>query len=88
MNAEDIGNVLLSNFVKDWLDVRLGVGDSLCSHHPFEDLIGVTFTLIINDTWTVDEVDAFGQGDVLPDLGLSRDGRHLAARLFHQRVDD
>ena len=39
-------------------------------------------------TWAVDKVDALHEGDVLPDLGLPRDGRHLADLLLLERVDD
>jgi hypothetical protein len=41
-----------------------------------------------DDTRAVDQVDSPHEGDVLPDLGLSRDGRDRADLLFLERVDD
>ena len=87
MNTEDISDVLLSDFVKDWLDVRFRVGNTLCSHHSLENFIRVALSLVINNTRTVNQVNALSQRDVLPDLSLTWDRRDLAARLFHQRVD-
>lgn len=41
-----------------------------------------------DDTGTVDQVDSFHQGDVLPDFGLARDRCDIAYFLGFEHVDD
>ena len=52
-----------------------------------EVLIGIVLVRW-DDTRTVDHVNALHQSDVLPDLGLTSDGRNNAHLLFPQSVDD
>ena len=70
-------------------DVLLGVGDVLDAHNTAEEnvLLGV-FGGGGDDAGAVDEEDALHQGDVLPDLGLTWDGRDLAHLLLPQGIDD
>jgi len=79
--------VLLVDPVEDGLNVKLGVWEALRTNHSLENFISVSLTLIIDNTWAINEVDALGKGDVLPDLGLTWDWSDLAACLLHQRVD-
>ena len=88
MNSEDVRDMLLVNLVQNGLDVVLGIWESFGSHHSLEDFISVSLTLIIDDTWTVNQVDALGERDVLPVLSFTWDGCDLATGFLHERVDD
>ena len=55
---------------------------------PLQYLVRLRLSLREHNPRTVDQVDPLGQPDVLPDLGLPRDGRHLAHLLAPQGVDD
>lgn len=88
MHTKDVSDVLFVYFVQNGLDVALRVGDTLCTDHSLENLIGLRLTQIVDDTWTVDQIDALRERDVLPDFGLTRDWGHLTAGLFHEGVDD
>jgi len=57
-DAEDVGDLLLGNTVKDRLDVALWVRNTLSSDHSLEDLISLRLARIVDDTWAVNQVDA------------------------------
>lgn len=64
-------------------------GEGFYAHDAFEDGGGLgVFGRCGNDTGAVDEIDAFGEGDVLPDLGFSRDGRNGTDFAAFERVDN
>ncbi len=44
-------------------------------------------SFMVHDPWTVDEEDLLHEGDVLPDLCLSRDGRNFT-NLQHPAVHE
>ena len=87
MHTEDVCDVLGRHTIQNGLDVRLGIRQTLSSHHSLEDFICVSLTLVIDNSWAIDEIDALCKGDILPDFSLSRDGRNFAAILFHERID-
>jgi hypothetical protein len=87
VDSKDVDDVLGCNSIEDGLDVALGVRDFLGTHHSLEDFVSIRLAHIIDDSWAVDEVDALGQGDVLPHFGLAWNGRNSAASLLHQGVD-
>mmetsp|Transcript_54403 Transcript_54403/g.90418 ORF Transcript_54403/g.90418 Transcript_54403/m.90418 type:complete len:630 (-) Transcript_54403:747-2636(-) len=69
-------------------DVERGVLDVLNAHDSLEHGGRLVVTRVIDDTGTVDEEDALEERDVLPHLGLTRNGRDLADLLLLERVDD
>ena len=63
--------------------------DILHSHDALEDGVGLrVFRRRVHDARTVDEVDALHQRDVLPHLGLARDGGNSAHLFAAQGIDD
>ena len=87
MHTEDVCDVLGRNTIQNGLDVRLRIRQTLSSHHSLEDLICVSLTLVIDNSWAIDQIDALCKGDILPDFSLTRDGRNFAAILLHERID-
>lgn len=87
VDTEDVSDVLRGDSVKNGLDVVLGVWQSLGTHHSLEDLVDICFTLIVDNTWAIDQINALCEGDVLPHLGLTWDRGHLTALLLHQSID-
>lgn len=70
-------------------DILLRIGDVLNSHDTSEQ--NVCFRVFVtwrNNTRTIDQEDSLHQSDVLPHLGLARDGCNLAHFLLAQGVDD
>mmetsp|Transcript_7923 Transcript_7923/g.15041 ORF Transcript_7923/g.15041 Transcript_7923/m.15041 type:complete len:340 (+) Transcript_7923:676-1695(+) len=66
-----------------------GVVQVADAYYPLEHHAGIRVRVLkIHHPRAVNQVDLLGQGDVLPDLGLARHGRHLAHLLRAQRVDD
>ena len=76
------------DLVKDGSNVLRRVRDLLGANDGLQNLLRVALVLVVYDTRAIDEVDALGQRDVLPDLRLTRDRRHTAAGFLHKRVDD
>ena len=69
-----------------------GVREALGADDALQDGVGLALVVVgravvVDDARAVDEVDALRQRDVLPDLGLPRDGRDLADGLGPQGVD-
>lgn len=74
--------------LKNCLYVLRGLRDFFGSDDTLQDLLCLSLVLIVHDTWAIDQVDALGQGDILPDLGLSRNWCYFAAGFLHQSVDN
>lgn len=87
VNAINILNILSLDFFKDGVDVLRRVRHLLGSDHALEHLLRVRLVLVVHDTRAVDQVNSLCQGDVLPRLGFSRNGRHSAACLLHESID-
>ena len=87
-HAIGVINVLMIDLVKDGSNVLRRVRDLLGADDGLQNLLRVTLVLVVYDTRAVDEVDALGQCDVLPDLRLTRDRCYTAAGFLHKRVDD
>ena len=88
VHSKDVSDVLLVDLFEDWLNIGLWIRDAFRAHHSLEHLVSIRFTLIIDNTWAVDEIDALRQRDVLPNLGLTGNWGNLTAGLLHERVDD
>ena len=87
MHPKNVSDVFSGHFVENRLDVRLGIWQTFSPDHSFEDLICVGLSLIIDDTWAIDQINSFGERDVLPDFGFTWNRCNFAAILFHERVD-
>ena len=87
MDAKNVCDVLSGDFIQDGLDVRLWIWDPLSADHSLQHLISVGLTLVIDNTWAINKINALGERDVLPDFGLARNGCHFATRLFHEGID-
>ena len=83
MHAENVSDVLGRNPIQNRLNVRLRIRQTLSPHHSLENLICVSLTLVIDNTWAIDQIDALSEGDILPDFGLAGNRRNFAAILFH-----
>jgi hypothetical protein len=84
----DVVNVLTLGLIYDGVNIDFGVGDSFGADDGLEDLVSLTFTLIIHNTWAINQIYALSQRDVLPDFGLSWNGGDLAHGLAFQGIDD
>jgi hypothetical protein len=70
-------------------DVLRGILYVFDAHGAAEKEVFIRIVLVgWDDTRTVDHVDAFHEGDVLPDFGFAGDGGDDADFLFAERVDD
>jgi hypothetical protein len=81
--------ILMTYTLKDGGDSILGSLDIFDTHRALQD--NVCFTIIDvgwNDTRTINEIDTLHQGDVLPNLGLTRDGGNRADLFGLECVDD
>jgi hypothetical protein len=82
-------HVLLPDPLQQEVDVTRRVGKVLDTNDTLEDLLRLGVPRRGgDDTGAIDEVDTPHKGDVLPDLGLSRDRSGLANGLLLERVDD
>ena len=87
MDAKDVCDVLFIDSIKNWLDVRLGVWDTFSTDHSLENLVCVSLSLVVNDSWAVNQVNSLSECDILPHLCLTGDWSDLTASFLHQRVD-
>ena len=87
MDAKNVCDVLSGDFIKDGLDVGLWIWDPLSADHSLEHLISVGLTLVIDNTWAIDQINALRKRNILPHFGLTRNGCHFATRLFHECID-
>ena len=74
--------------VEDALDVLTRIWQPLSPDDGLEYLLQLCLLVIVHNTWAIDEIYPLGVGDVLPALGLSWNGGHLATILFHEGIDN
>ena len=80
-------NVLFLDSFEHFVGVVFGRWDVFNSDNTLQHNVRLRVSMGIDHAWTIDEIDALHERDVLPDLGLSRDRRHIAHFLLPQSVD-
>lgn len=60
-----------------------GIRDFFGSDNALQDFLCLGLMFIVHDTWAIDQVDALGQSDILPDLGLPGNRCYFAAGFLH-----
>ena len=76
--------MFLLHTVENGTNIAFRVRYFLSSDNTFEYFVLLRLTLVIDDTWTVDQINALGECDVLPHFSLTWDWGHLATRLLHE----
>ena len=87
MNSKHVCNVLLLHSVKNGLDVGVWVRNLLCSNYTFKYFVDLRLTCIVDYSWAINQVDSFGQSDVLPMLCLARNGGDFTNCFLHEGIN-
>jgi len=88
VHAEHVCEVLRLDPVENGLNVRVGIRDLFSTHDSLEYFVNLCLVGIVDDTWTINQINALGQRDVLPNLRLSWNRCDFADTLLHECIDD
>jgi len=75
--------VLMVDSLKNCMYVLRRLREFFGSDNALQDFLDFGLVFIVHDTWAIDQVDALGQSDILPDLGLSGNRCYFAAGFLH-----
>ncbi len=81
-------HILLFNQSKNLFNVILRCRYVLNSNYALQDNVCLCVAVRVHDTRAIDQKNTLHKRDVLPDLGLASNGRHIAHLLLAEGVYD
>jgi len=84
----NILNLFDLSFIKDCLNVLRWIRHLLCSYNTLKNFLRVCLVLIMDNSRAINQINSFGQCDILPNFCLTRDWSDFTAMLFHKCIDN
>lgn len=87
-NSIDIVDMFVLNLVENTLYILSRIRDFLSSDYTFHYLFLFSLIFIIHNSRAINQINSFGESNILPNFGLPRNWCNFAASLFHEGVND